>query len=128
MKVTLEKDYRRYYTLEDLDRAKAVIKAEKEDDAYTAKDWAEFAAREALRNEDEYLREVIRAEAHTAKNCRVWGAYTDDSADMDVYISFLAETSEGFIEGGAYLTDIWQSEAETRYKNYMYIRKAYWKD
>lgn len=128
MKVTLEKDYRKYYTLEDLDRAKAVIKAEKEDDTYTAKEWAEYAAREALRGEEAFLVEVIRAEATTAKNCRVWGAYTDDSADMDVYISFLAETSDGFIEAGAYLTDIWRSEAETRYKNHMYIRKAQWKD
>ena len=127
MKVTLEKDYRKYYTLDDLDRAKAVIKAEKEDEM-SAKDWAEYAAREALRGEEASLVEVIRAEATTAKNCRVWGAYTDDSADMDVYIRFLAETSEGFIEGGAYLTDIWQSEAETRYKNHMYIRKAQWND
>lgn len=127
MKVTLEKDYRKYYTLEDLDRAKAVIAAEKEDEM-SAKDWAVYAVGEALRNKDGSLWEILKAEATTAKNCRVWGAYTDDSADMDVYIKFLAETSEGFIEGGAYLTDIWQSEAETRYKNHMYIRKAQWKD
>ena len=31
MKVALEKDYKKYYTLEDLERAKAVISCEKED-------------------------------------------------------------------------------------------------
>ena len=32
MRVTLEKNYRKYYTLEDLDRARKVIAAEKEHD------------------------------------------------------------------------------------------------
>lgn len=127
MKVTLEKDYRKYYTLEDLDRAKAVIKAEKEDDTYTAKEWAEYAAREALKGEKAFLVEVIRAEATTAKNCRVWNRYGDDSADMDVYIRFLAETSEGFIKGGACLSDIWQTGA-VEYTKHMYIRRAEWTD
>ena len=127
MKVTLEKDYRKYYTLEDLDRAKAVIKAEKEDDTYTAKEWAEYAAREALRGEDASLVEIIRAEATTAKNCNAWNRYGDDSADMDVYIRFLAETTEGFIKGGAYLSNIWETGA-TEYKRYMYIRWADWND
>lgn len=127
MKVKLEKDYRKYYTLEDLDRAKAVIKAEKEDDTYTAKEWAEYAAREALRGEKASLVEVIRAEATTAKNCNVWNRYGDDSADMDVYIRFLAETTEGFIKGGAYLSNIWETGA-TEYKRHMYIRWADWND
>lgn len=126
MKVTLEKDYRKYYTLDDLDRAKAVIKAEKEDEM-SAKDWAEYAAREALRGEDESLVEVIKAEATTAKNCNAWNRYSDESADMDVYIRFLAETTKGFIQGGAYLSNIWETGA-TEYKRHMYIRWAEWTD
>ena len=39
MKVKLDKDYRKLYTLEKLDMAKAVIAAEKEDEM-SAKDWA----------------------------------------------------------------------------------------
>ena len=126
MKVKLEERYKGIYTLDDLDRAKAVIKAEKEDEM-SAKDWAEYAAREALKGEDTSLVEVIRAEATTAKNCNAWNRYGDDSADMDVYIRFLAETTEGFIKGGAYLSDIWETGA-TEYKRHMYIRWAEWTD
>lgn len=122
MKVTLEKNYRKYYTLEDLDRARRVIAAEKEDEM-SAKDWAVYAVGEALRNKDGSLWEILKAEATTAKNCRAWNRYGDDSADMDVYIRFLAETTEGFIRGGAYLSDIWETGA-TEYKQHMYIRWA----
>lgn len=62
MKVTLQKDYRSTYTLEDLDRAKTVINYEKnEDGEMSAKDWAEYAVNEALREYKDggYLREVL---------------------------------------------------------------------
>lgn len=134
MKVTLEKDYRKRYTLDDLDRARKVIALEKEDES-SPKEWAEYAIGEALKNMDgiatDYLVEVIRAEAHTAKNCRAWNAYgypEDGTEDMDVWITFLAETEKGFIKGGAYLSDIWGSTSGIpTYKRHMYIRKADWK-
>ena len=66
MKVKLDKDYRSIYTLEEYDMAKTVIAAEKDDEMST-KDWAEYAVREALRNEDGYLVEVLKAEARTAR-------------------------------------------------------------
>lgn len=125
MKVKLDKDYRKLYTLEKLDMAKAVIAAEKEDEM-SAKDWAEYAVREALRNEDESPVEILKAEARTAMNCRAWNKY-GETEDMDVWISFVAETTKGFIKGGAYLTDIWESGG-TEYKQHMYIRWAEWTD
>lgn len=125
MKVKLDKDYRKLYTLEKLDMAKAVIAAEKEDEM-SAKDWAEYAVREALRNEDGSLVEILKAEATTAMNCRAWNKY-GETEDMDVWISFVAETTKGFIKGGAYLTDIWESGG-TEYKQHMYIRWAEWTD
>ena len=134
MKVTLEKNYRKYYTLEDLDRAKRVIAAEKEDES-TVKEWAEMAIREAIKNDDgiyeDYIVEIFKAEAHTAKNHRVWNAYgycdpeEANTQDMDVWIEFAAELEQGFIKGGAYLTDIWQTGG-TRYKQHMFIRRAEW--
>lgn len=134
MKVTLEKNYRKYYTLEDLDHAKRVIAAEKEDES-TVKEWAEMAIREAIKNDDgvyeDYIVEIFKAEAHTAKNHRVWNAYgycdpeEANTQDMDVYIEFAAETEKGYIKGGAYLTDIWQTGG-TRYKQHMFIRRAEW--
>ena len=132
MKVTLEKNYRKYYTLEDLDRAKQVIAAEKEDES-TVKEWAEMAIREALKNDDgiydDYIVEIFKAEAHTAKNHRVWNAYgycdpeEANTQDMDVWIEFAAELEQGFIKGGAYLSDIWQTGG-TDYREHMYIRRA----
>lgn len=128
MKVRLEKDYRKLYTLEELDMAKAVIANEKEYDEESPKYWAEYAAVEALKGEDEYLVEVLSAEATTAKNRRIeWDRFCEGSGQMDVYIRFLAETSRGFIKGGAYLSDIW-GRGGTEYKQHMYIRYAEWTD
>lgn len=121
MKVTLQQDYRKYYTLEDIDRAKAVIAYEKENDDMKISEWVEYAVNEALKNEVDCLREVIKAEAHTAKNCRAWQLYGEGTEDMDVWIEAIAQTANGFIEIGAYLSDIWQTGA-TPYKHHMYIQ------
>lgn len=126
MKVTLEKDYRKYYTLEDLDRAKAVIAFEKEDE-YSIKDWMEYAANEALKDEYGSMIEILKAEAHTAKNCRAWNLYGEETGDMDVWVKGIVRLYEGVAEIGAYLSDIWGTGA-TEYKHHMYIRKAYWND
>lgn len=121
MKVTLDKEYRKRYTLEDLARAKTVIESEKEDEMKPA-EWLEYAITEALKGTGEYPGEVITAEARTARNCRVWNAYGDNTEDMDIWIEGLARTSEGFAEVGAYLSDIWQSGA-VDYKNHVYIQR-----
>lgn len=121
MKVTLDKDYRDLYTLSDLERAKEVIKFMKEDTS-TVKEYAGYAIREALKDTDVFDGEIITAEAHTAGNRRVWDAYGEGTASMDVWIEALARTSEGFIECGAYLTDIWNT-GTVRYKEAMHIRR-----
>lgn len=128
MKVTLEKNYRKYYTLEDLDRARKVIAAEKETDC-TPKEYAEMAIREALKNDDgiadDWIVEIFKAEAHTAKNHRAWNLWGDslETETMDVWIEFAAELEQGYIKGGAYLSDIWQTGG-TDYREHMYIRRA----
>lgn len=124
MKVKLEEKYRRYYTLEELDAAREIIKQEKEEDNSTAKEWAEYAIREALLDDDmhyiDYISKVISAEATTSKNSRANNAYTNDSGNMDVWIEAVAKTWNGYIEIGAYLTDIWQTGVK-HYKEHMYI-------
>lgn len=120
MKVTLEKDYKDFYTVSDLERAKEIIKIEK-DDLETPKGWAEYAVREALKGTDEFDRDVLEASARTAKNRKAWNCYYEGSYDMDVWITATARTSKGMIEIGAYLSDIWQSGAAP-YKNNMYIQ------
>lgn len=117
MKVSLEKDYRKIYTLDDLDRAKLVISFEK-DDEDTPSGWAAYAVNE-LGDRCGYCREIIRATAHTAKNRRVWDAYGDGSQDMDVWIEGLARTDHGYLEFGAYLSDIWAS-GQTPYAHHIF--------
>lgn len=121
MKVSMMKDYRHFFTLEEVDQAKEVIRTEKEDTS-TPASWAEYAVREALKGENDHLNEVILASASTAKNSRVWEAYGVDTGRMDVWIEATAKTQRGFIEIGAYLSDIWQSGA-VEYKEHMYIQK-----
>lgn len=121
MKVTLEKDYKNIYTLADIERAKMIIAAEKDDES-TLEDWATYAANEALKNRSEYVREVLKATARTAKNFRIWNAYGCESGEMDVWIEATVETSEGFLKIGAYLSDIWQTGG-TPYENFMYIER-----
>lgn len=120
MKVKLEKRYKDFYTLSDLDRARMIIAYEKEDN-FSVKDWVEYAVREALKDDSHnYFVETLKAEAHTAKNCRTWNRYNENSEDMDVWIDAIAETSKGFIKVGFYLSDAWETGA-TPYKHHMFI-------
>lgn len=120
MKVKLQKDYKCYYTFQDLEIAKRVI-AETKEDEFTAKEWAEYAIREALKGTNEYCWEVITATAETAKNYRANDAYFEGSRNMDVWVEALAKTSYGMIEIGAYLSDIWETGG-TPYKQHIYIQ------
>ena len=120
MRVKLEDRYKEFYTVNDLESARALIRAAKEDEA-SAAEWAEYAVREALHDMRDSMREVIKASAHTAKNSRVYNAYGDDSGYMDIWINAIAETDFGFIKVGAYLSDLWQA-GNTHFKEHMYIR------
>lgn len=120
MKVKLEDCYKEVYTLSDLERAKRVIAIEK-DDEETPKGWAEYAVREALRGTDDYLVRVLEASAKTALNIRVWDAYGEGTQNMDVWVRAVAKTGHGFIEVGAYLSDIWQT-GSVPYDGHEYIK------
>jgi len=121
MKVTLPKDIK-HYTGYQIDDMKAVIKAQKDDDS-SIKEWAEYAVREALKDTDDYLKEIVTATAEASLNRRAWNAYGSDDEPTgrgDVWIRALAETGDGFIRVGAYLTDIWKTGGED-YKHHEYI-------
>ncbi len=122
MKVTLPENYKDIYTLTELTMAKAVISCMKED-SYPIKEYADMAAREALknRNRSDYVRTVLTATAQTYKNNRIeWNGMCGGSGYFDVWIDFIAETGSGFIKGGAYLSDIFGIGAVDIYPH-MYI-------
>lgn len=121
MKVKLEEKYRDLYTLNEVQAARRVIKEVAEDEE-TAAGWAAYSAREALKGMAVSVREVVKASAETARNCRAWDSYFEGSGHMDVLVQALVETSEGYMEVSAYLTDIWQTGAED-YRAHMYVRR-----
>lgn len=127
MKVRMDRNYRKRYTLEQVDQAKAVIQYEKENDDFTVAQWAEMAVHEALKGTSVNAQDwqegwILRAEAATARNGRVWNQYGEGTGDMDVWIDAVARTGEGFVEVGAYLSDIWQTGG-TDYRPHMYIKR-----
>lgn len=119
MKVKLEENYRRNYTLEDFDRAKKVIAFEK-DDPDTASGWAVYAVNE-VQEQFGWCDEVLRATASTYKNVDAWNAYGDGSGNMDIWIEGIAKTTKGYLEFGAYLSDIWEAGI-TPFGHRMYTR------
>ena len=114
MKVVFEQGYRTYYTLEDYDIAKELIARQKLDE-FPLKDAAEIAVDEVLKNNTcEYCVEILSVKAETTKNCGIWNYYFDGSRNFDVWIKTVARTSYGFIEVGAYYSDINKIGAEER--------------
>ena len=120
MKVTMPENWKQIFTMEKVEIARQIIRQEKDDDE-TPAGWAEYAIREALKDSGDYLSEILRAKAEIAGNYRANDAYFEGSGQMDVWISAVAKTANGFIEAHAYLTDIWQTGAAS-YKEHMFIR------
>ena len=85
--------------------------------------WLAYAVNEFYKDRfDLGLERIIEAKAETAKNNRAWNLYgnaDDETENMDVWISGLAKTYTGYIEIGAYLSDIWQTGA-TPYKEHIF--------
>ena len=122
MKVKMPHDWKTWMTVAEAEQAKLVIAYEKEDDEKPAY-WAEMAAREALRGTGDYVDEVLKAEAEICKNSRaIWDRYGEGTGMIDVWITGTAKAGNGFIEFGAYLSDIWETGG-TEYKDEMYIKE-----
>lgn len=121
MKVSMSANYRKYFTVEDVQTAKQMIKEFKEDES-TVAEYAEMAARTCNFG---WIAKVFEAKATIERNCRVWNAYSNASKDLDVWIDATIQTSSGFLVIGAYLTDIWNitgSNADD-INYHMFVRK-----
>ena len=105
MKVRLENNYKNLYTVADLECAKKVIEYEKKEDEMPVMDYAEIALN-AIQADHDSIIGVLKVIAHTAKNCRVWNVY-GDTQHMDVWLEMTAETWNGFVKAGCYLSDVW---------------------
>lgn len=124
MKVRMPKNWTQWMTTDEVEAAGKLIKDELENDTETTKGWAFYAINEALRGSKDSFgdqKAILACSAEIAGNARVFDAYFDGSGRLDVWITATAKTTLGFIEVGAYLTDIWQTGA-TPYKEHMYIQ------
>lgn len=121
MKITVTADSKKCITVAEMPIVRQIIEELKQNDD-TVKDYAEMAARIASGG---YVMKVFECSAEIAKNCRVWNAYNADSCDLDVWVDFTAYTSEGFVIGGAYLTDLWSIDGDNteEIRSHMFIRK-----
>ena len=123
MKVKLPENYKRVYSLEDLERAKKVIAAEKGDD-FTPADYAEMAIRHISgRHSTLGISRIIEAKAETAINPRIWDRFDDDSGNIDISIDYIAETyMGGFMRGSAFVSDLWDITGDNDLTCHMWYR------
>lgn len=121
MKIKFTAEQKKFITVAELPEVKKIIAEMKEDTGL--KDYAEIAARIASRDNGN---EILKAEAEIAKNQRVFNRYTDESGNLDIWLTVYAFNSyKGFYTIGAYLSDIWESTGDNaeELRGYMYIRE-----
>lgn len=123
MKVTLEKEYKRYITLEEAPLVRRFITDMKQDE-FPIMDAARMAVEVACGWGNSCIK-VYEAKATFAKNQRVYNWYSEESRDFDVWIDIVAEATNGFYIMGAYLTDIHSITGDNyeEVKSHMYVRK-----
>ncbi len=123
MKVALPKDYRKLFTLEEMDIARKIIHDMKDDD-FTPALYAEIAIDHWLRHHtaDDGRVTVLTATAEISKNRMAWNAYSDNSRQMDIWVRVVAKTYDGYLELGAYLTDIWSIAPDTDFTDRMFAQ------
>ena len=118
MKVTLTKEYKKYFTLEDLENAKEIIRDMKDDES-TAAEYAKYAIDHYLDPKNDYCVEVLKASAEVLNYYRAHDVFNDHSNNLDIMITATAKTRHGYIEIMAYISDIWQT-GEIDYRNNIY--------
>lgn len=123
MKITLEKEYKKFVTLEEAPLVRRFITDMKQDE-FPIMDAAKMAVEVAC-GWGEACTKVYEAKATFAKNQRVYNWYSEESRDFDVWIDIVAEATNGFYIIGTYLTDIHSitSDNHKEIKSHMYIRK-----
>lgn len=121
MKVNFTAEQKRIITVAELPAAKEVISLLKDDTGL--KDYAAIAARIATRDG---ANEILKAEAEIAKNHRIYNRYSEESGNLDIWLTVYAFNDfKGFYKIGAYLSDIWEvaSENAEEIRSHMYIRE-----
>ena len=122
MKVSMMKDWKNIMTVAESEKAREVIADMKYDELRPA-DYAKIAANVIASRKAWGQPEIVSASAEICKNCNAWNRYTEDSANIDVLIHFIADCGcDGFVRGSVPLSEIWDiTGSDYQFKN-AYIR------
>lgn len=128
MKVNITKESGRWMTVDELPYAKQIVQDMK-DDAWSAKEYAEMAARAVLsapRYNNDGVREVLSASAEICRdNWIEYDQFGEGCGRLGVWIVATVETWDGFLKVGCLLSDIWAlgtDEARETLIGHSYIR------
>lgn len=122
MKVMVSQESKKYLTAEEYDNAKRLAKHMKEEeDEWGVADYAKLAAGAAGHGQ---CIEIFKASATVAGNARAMDLYFEGSGRLDIWIEATAQTTEGFVIIGAYLSDIWgiTGSNDKNFRGHAYIR------
>lgn len=121
MTVKITKEAKKWLTVAQMPTVKRMIEQEKEN-GMPEKELAAMAASVILGSKPE---KVFEVSAEIAGNDRISNYYTDDSGNLDIWVNFSAfSTFDGFVTGGAYLSDIYQlgtPDINEQLKKHMYF-------
>lgn len=131
MKVTITNESKNYLTVNEYEKAKALVKQMKDDDQ-SAAEAAEYAARAILRSTRysqyaDYFSGILAASAEICRDSSTpWDYHGDGFGFLNVWINATAETADGFLKFGCLLSDIYSLDGETETSdalvNHAYIR------
>ena len=125
MKVTFGKDCKKWMTVEQYEVAKTIIRDMKDDES-TPAEYAVYAVNAIGKAFDiGSCTKVFECTATIAGNRRIWNQFGDDTGTLDIWLEGTARTWDGFVEFGAYLTDIWSISGDNAVdlaKNHMYYK------
>ena len=123
MKVTLTKKSKENIKASQLDAAREVIRACREDES-SAADYAVYAVNCIMHNQHGSCESILKCSAEVMPNYRAWGLWGNETEDLDVWIEGIADCYDSFVRFGAYLSDIWSITGENcaELSRYMYKR------
>lgn len=122
MTVKITKEAKKWLTVAQMPIVHEIIANMKEDET-TAAEAAKQAA-SIIFGYSEGVK-VFEATAEIAGNQRINNYYTTDSGTLDIWINFsVFDEYQGFVTGGAYLSDVWQQGAidEEELKSRMFLK------
>jgi hypothetical protein len=130
MKVTINKEMLDILTVNEYEHAREMVK-DMRDDETLARGYAEMAANAILSSgfygKYDSLVRILSADATICRdNETEWNRFGDGCGYLNVWISAIAETYDGFLKFGCLLSDIWDldgsAETKTALVEHGYIR------